>query len=548
MSLKKPALHTASRTLSRLLLHSITNISLPCRQYATDSRLLKKPPIYGQPLASTHAHLIAPNELTPGIPKSEYEHRRSQLMDNLPDDSLVVCLGGTIKYMSQGVYKFRQASDFWYLTGFQEADAALILEKTSGRAGRPYRMTLFCRGKNARREQWDGARTGFDDVVSIFSADEACWILLILPNSHLTDIPQALDSSRFYSHLKSLMPRYSHYFFSPSPSSQSQSRRHKRKRTIVEYIAPSNVGSTFTLQEACDAVIDESSGARIRELPREVARLRCIKSTNEQAVMRNAADASGMAHAKTMRFANTRPNTPESSIAAHFEYLCLLSGAERMAYVPVVASGSNALVIHYTSNDSLVQEGDLVLVDAGCEFNGYASDITRTYPTFPTGRFTTAQAEIYNAVLSTLKYCTVLCTESSGLNLYELHTESCRMLSLELNRLGFNLRECSAGPGHSEVEKILYPHFLSHPVGIDLHEAFINRSSPLQSGMVITVEPGVYVPESPAFPKQYHNIGIRIEDEVLIQKDHPIVLSVNAPKEIADVEAACQGLLGLEPF
>jgi len=142
----------------------------------------------------------------------------------------------------------------------------------------------------------------------------------------------------------------------------------------------------------------------------------------------------------------------------------------------------------------------------------------------------------------------MLCTEATGLSLYSLHAESCRILTKELNRIGFNLDERTAGAGATEVERILYPHFLSHPVGIDLHESGMDRSKPVKSGMVLTIEPGVYVPPSPAFPKQFHNIGIRIEDEVLVQQDHAVVLSVDAPKEIADIEGACQGALGLGPY
>ncbi|KIJ32357.1 hypothetical protein M422DRAFT_213900 [Sphaerobolus stellatus SS14] len=483
--------------------------------------------MYGQPLAKTHSHLMAPHDLTPGIPRSEYEERREKLMESLPEGSLVVCLGGTIKYMSQEIfYKFRQASDFWYLTGFQEPDAALILEKTS-QGRRSYKMTLFCEGKNAHKEKWEGARTGFDDVVTLFGADEA------------------RDSSLFYTHLKGLLPLYSRYYVSPY---SVQGRRRKRCRSLVP---SSSVGTGLSLQEALDRALDEVQSPIPADLKREVARFRAIKSVNEQTVLRKAADISAMAHTKSMRFANMQPNLPEASLAAHFEYLCTLEGAQRMAYVPVVASGANSLVIHYTSNDNLLQEGDLVLIDAGCEYNGYTSDITRTYPTFPSGRFTTAQAEIYNAVLVALKHCTALCRETSKMSMYDLHVESCKILARELNKLGFNLREGNAGPGNAEVERILYPHFLSHPIGIDLHEAYGNRSSAyssLQAGMVITVEPGIYVPPSSLFPSQYHNIGVRIEDDVLIGKHDPVVLSVNAPKEIVDVEAACQGTLGIGSY
>jgi len=284
--------------------------------------------------------------------------------------------------------------------------------------------------------------------------------------------------------------------------------------------------------------VEALSGNKRKPLAPEVGRLRTIKSRWEQGVMRAAADISGRAHAKTMRF--SRPGISEAALAAHFEYNCSLSGSQRLAYVPVVASGPNALIIHYTSNNHILREGEMVLIDAGCEYNGYASDITRTYPS--SGTFTPAQAELYTALLSAQKALCALCTESSGISLHGLHRRSCQLLKRELNQIGFGLQT-------GDLERVLYPHFLSHPIGIDLHESsHFDRSGGLKEGMVVTIEPGVYVPPSKNFPYHFRDMGIRIEDEVLVGKDYATVLSVNAPKEIGDVEGACQGLLGLEPF
>ncbi|OBZ71886.1 Intermediate cleaving peptidase 55 [Grifola frondosa] len=255
--------------------------------------------------------------------------------------------------------------------------------------------------------------------------------------------------------------------------------------------------------------------------------------------MRAAADISARAHTKTMCFA--QPDISEHVLAAHFEYLCAREGSQRPAYVPVIASGANALIIHYTANNQLVRDGEMVLIDAACEYNGYASDITRTFPA--SGSFTSAQAELYGAVLAAQKHLVGLCSVSTGHSLAQLHRLSCDALGAELTRIGFEL---PLGAGTLDT---LYPHFVGHPVGIDLHESsHFDRNEPLKAGMVITIEPGVYVPPLPQFPKHFHNMGIRIEDEVLVGEDHPVVLSVNAPKEIADIEGACQGMLGLEPF
>lgn len=484
------------------------------RAFATeaDSTHDLKPSIYGQPLFPSHPHLLRPHELTPGIPLEEYELRRKELMDSLPSDSVVISVAAPIKYMSGNIfYKFRQASDFWYLTGFEEPDAAVILEKTS--ASRGYRMTLFCNGKDSVKEKWEGARTSFSDALSIFKADDA------------------LSIHSFPSQLKSVASLYSNIYIDLPNASLKRSPR--TVKSLLRYLSPS-----VQLRLEHESVVESLSSSRRRPLAPLVAKLRSIKSECEQQVMRAAADISGNAFAKTMRF--TRPGISESAIAAHFEYLCRLSGSQRLAYVPVVASGPNALIIHYTSNNQVVEDGEMILMDAGCEYNGYASDITRTYPV--SGRFTPAQRDLYTAVLNTQKSLISICTETGSLSLHDLHQRSCDLLRSELNQLDFRLHT-------GDLERVLYPHFLSHPIGIDLHESTtFDRGEQLKAGMVITVEPGLYVPPTPQFPKCYHNMGIRIEDEVLVGKEHSVVLSVSAPKEIEDVEGTCLGQHGTQPF
>lgn len=483
---------------------------LTTRSYATCASA--KPSEYGQPLLASHPHLFEQNDLTPGIPSEEYKRRRKMLMSSLPDNSVVISVAAPVKYMSSNIfYKHRQASDFWYLTGFEEPDAAVILEKDSSPQG--YKMTLFASGNNAAKEKWDGARTSLSSAKSLFSADSA------LP---ITD---------FDSQLKSLSFMYSHIYVDLPPSHSSSSSR-RNPKSIFKYLSS-------PARAEYDSILEAISSTRQRPLAPELASLRAVKSEAEQKVMHAAATISGRAHAKTMRF--TRPGMTESAVAAHFEYICALSGSQRPAYVPVVASGANALIIHYTANNHLIEDGEFVLVDAGCEYNGYASDITRTYPS--SGTFSEPQKDLYTAVLTAQKQLITLCHEGSSMSLYDLHRESSNLLRRELNQIGFNLGV------EGDLERVLYPHFLSHPIGIDLHESTnLDRSSALKAGNVITVEPGIYVPPTANFPKYYHNLGIRIEDEVLVGKQHPIVLSSSAPKEIADIEGACQGLLGFEPY
>ncbi|KAI0250561.1 peptidase M24 [Lactifluus subvellereus] len=523
---------------SNLVRHSVvpsSSTSLQCRSrsYATQvhpHHLVTKPSVFGQPTLRSHPHLVKPGEVTPGIPASEYERRRRELVEGLPDGSLVVCVAGQIKYMSAGErpspshphpYKFRQASDFWYLTGFEEPDSALILEK-NGSSPRGFRMFLYSTGKDPSKEKWDGASTRFEDVVGVFGADEA----------------RPLEN--FADDLRPLAARAEHVYVDvPAPHHQQNQQHHRRAsaKGLLRYLArPPRAAARSSDPEAY--YLDGVGPSKRRPLAPLVRALRSVKSKCEQDVMKLSADISARAHAKTMRLA--QPGLSEAVLQAHFEYICARSGAQRPAYVPVVASGENALIIHYTRNDHLLRDGELVLLDAGGEYNGYASDISRTFPV--NGTFTPPQRELYAALLATQKALVRECAVARGHSLETLHRRSVDLLRAELDRIGL---PC-AGP---VLERVLYPHYLTHPIGIDLHDSgTVERSAPLKEGMVITVEPGVYVPADPQFPKHFHGLGMRIEDEVLVGVEHPVVLSANAPKEIEDVEGACQGALGFEAF
>ncbi|KAJ8502148.1 hypothetical protein ONZ51_g191 [Trametes cubensis] len=494
----------SAASASKLALPS-SRIALPrfARCYATPVTVngftQLKPTRYGQPLAPSHPHLVSPKETTPGIPQVEYDRRRRKLMERLPDGSLVVCVAGQIKYMSgQIFYKFRQSSDFWYLTGFEEPDAAVIIEKQPS-SPRGYRMVMFSAGTDSAKEKWDGARSSPEDIVRYFGADEA------EPISAFPAALRGLASSA--SHIYLDIPNTSKRARASSPKSLLKVRSVSNAMLSagaqpdrVKYLSPSGGLS----RGEYDSLLDSLGNSRRRPLAPEVGRLRAVKSKAEQKVMRQAADISARAHNKTMRF--TDPGVSEHAVAAHFEYLCAREGSQRPAYVPVVASGPNALIIHYTSNNQLIANGEMVLIDAGCEYNGYASDITRTFPA--NGSFTPEQATLYNALLTVQKHLITLCTEAAGMSILQIHRESCTLLRKELERIGFSF---PLGAGTLDT---LYPHLIGHPVGIDLHESsHMERDAPLKAGMVVTIEPGVYVPPFPEFPKAFHNIGIRIEVE-----------------------------------
>ncbi|VDC01149.1 unnamed protein product [Peniophora sp. CBMAI 1063] len=510
----KAALSVASRRLPRATT-SCTSI-LTRRQYATDVNLLHppKPSTFGQPTFQSHPHLIQLGEVTPGIPEHEYERRRGELMSQLPEGAVAISFSAPVKYMSDAIfYKYRQASDFWYLTGFEEPDSAVVLRKNGGPRG--YTMTLYSTGRKPSQEQWDGAFTSHPDAAVLFGADDA---------RSLDDLP---------GDLRKQLPRATAVYVDGPPV---QRKKPTTGRSLLKMLTGVGGG------RAAEDVLEGLSGTKRHALAPLVGRLRAVKSEFEQRVMRRAADISGTAHAKTMRFAE--PGRSELQLQAHFEYLCAREGSQRPAYVPVVASGANALVIHYTKNDHILRPNELVLIDAGCEYGGYASDISRTFPV--SGTFTPPQKELYCAVLAAQKRLVELCVSSGGESMNDLHRHSVDMLRDELRAIGFDF---GGRRGAGVLERVLYPHYLTHPVGIDLHEAATyDRYAPLKPGMVITIEPGVYVPYDDAFPKHFQGLGVRIEDEVLVGEKYATVLSVNAPKEVADVEGACQGALGFQAF
>ncbi|WFD31756.1 intermediate cleaving peptidase 55 [Malassezia sp. CBS 17886] len=503
------------------------------RSYAAAPRAL---PACGQPLPHTHPHLfpqdflrgtdtdaggsIAYDHLTPGIPAAEYEERRRALMERLPVGSVVVLMGARTKYMSKNIfYSFRQDSNFWYLTGMQEPDAALLLEKNSSARG--YKMTMFVAPREPHKELWDGPTCGLEGATAVFGADDAV----------------ANDPTLMLQALKSAVGRSEHLYVDlPRQVSVPRQSMRRPRFSLHDFLCPPSATGydLFSRKSDFDSVARLLSDRRnTHSLEREMDVLRSRKSANEVRVMRHAGRISGAAMAEMMRAVH--PGMLERAAQAEFEYGCARRGAERQAYVPVFASGRNALMIHYVRNDALMQPGVVMSVDAGCEYAGYASDITRSFPVARDGRFSGPQRDLYEALLRTLKGCTALATARQGYSLAELHRRSVEMLSTELRALGFSLR---AGM----VERVLYPHYIGHWLGIDLHDtSSVERTTRLKDGMVLTIEPGIYVPDDPAYPAAFRGLGMRVEDDIAVGESDNLVLSADAPKEVVDIEAVCGG-------
>ncbi|PFH58557.1 hypothetical protein XA68_13535 [Ophiocordyceps unilateralis] len=433
---------------------------------------------FGQPVHETHPHILKPGELTPGISAQEYADRRAALAHALPNlGSVAVLSGASLRFKSGAVfYPFRQETNFFWLTGWNEPDAVAVIEKTGPLLG-DYLFRLFVLPKDAFQEQWNGYRNGVDAAIHVFNADEAHAINAV--GSNLTRI---LDLAQ---------------------------------HVYADTEHDSRTATTETLSRF---------SAKTKPLSPLMNSLRVVKSPAEVANMRMAGRASGRAITNAMRTAWAG----ERQLHAFLDYQFIVNGCEGTAYIPVVAGGDRANCIHYTVNNDVFRDGDFVLVDAGGEYGSYVTDISRTWPV--SGRFSPAQRDLYEAVLRVQRASIALCRESSRLSLSDVHRKTVAMLSVQLEALGFNVSK--------DNMSILFPHHVGHYVGLDVHDCpGYSRSELMRKGYCVTIEPGVYVPDDDRWPSHFRGMGIRIEDSVCVDQDSPYILSTEAVKEVVDIEA-----------
>ena len=439
--------------------------------------------LFGQPMHETHPHLLGPGELTPGITAVEYHERRAALCQALPPNSAVFLPSASVKYRSGAVFHaFRQESNFLYLTGFSEPESIAVLRRTGDGPGN-YLFHLLCRPKDPRTEQWSGPWSGLDAARDAWNADEAADIARaerVLPDilrgvtTIYTDAETTLDGAT------------------------------TKVGNLLRTVAPS--ATTAPLRPHANA-------------------LRAIKSPAEVANMRRAGRDSGRAVTEAMR----RSWDFEKDLAAFLDYEYQRAGLDGSAYIPVVAGGPRATLIHYVQNSRALDPNELVLVDAGGEYGTYVTDITRTWPA--SGRFSGPQRDLYEAVLRAQRSSVSLCRASAGLTLDRLHGITETALRDQLRDLGFDV-------GGDAMNR-LFPHHVGHYVGLDVHDVpGYSRGLALRAGHCITVEPGVYVPEGDSrFPERFWGLGVRIEDSVCVGDEDPLVLTTEAVKEIDDIEA-----------
>jgi Xaa-Pro aminopeptidase len=394
-------------------------------------------------------------------------------------------------------YPYRHDSYFYYLTGFPEPEAVVALVADD----KGDRHVLFCREKHPERETWDGFRYGPDAAKDIFGFDEAHPI----------------------GELDRMLPD----FASDRPALYTPVGMHADWDRRVAATLNEVRSRVRTGVSAPDEIVD---------LRGTLDRMRLVKDAHELALMRRAGAISSEAHRRAM--ARARPGWHEYEVEAELAHEFLKSGAQSVAYPSIVASGPNACVLHYRDNDRLMADGDLLLIDAGCEYRGYASDITRTFPV--NGRFTGPQKDVYELVLAAQLAC--LDAVRPGVPYHDYHEVAERVLAQGL--IDLKLIE---GPLDAALEsgsyKRFYMHRAGHWLGMDVHDAGLyqekGESVKLEPGMVLTVEPGLYIRAGDGVPAHFADIGVRIEDDVVVTADGIENLTGGTPKTVAEVEAAC---------
>lgn len=426
----------------------------------------------------------------------EHKRRRRQLMRIMGSKSIAIVPSAPLMIRNRDVHHpYRQDSDFFYLTGFPEPDAIAVL--VPGRPQAEY--ILFCRERDEERERWDGPRAGQTGAVDVYGADDS------FPISDLDDI------------LPGLLEQRERVFYAMGCNAELD-------RRLGEWLNRIRAASRSGVHGPIEFVA----------LDHYLHDLRLYKSRVELGLMREAASISAAAHRQLLEVC--RPGSREYELEAEFVFQCARRGARAQAYAPIVGGGENACVLHYIANNDPLRDGDLVLVDAGCEYQYYASDITRTFPV--SGRFSPDQRELYELVLEA--QLAAIAQVRPGSHWNAPHEAAVKVLTDGMVRLGL-LRGSVPELIETEAYKTFYPHRTGHWLGMDVHDVgdykIDGEWRQLEPGMVMTIEPGIYIPAGSEVSDRWWGTGIRIEDNVLVTKTGAEILTADAPKGVSDIEA-----------
>ncbi|WP_072569828.1 MULTISPECIES: Xaa-Pro aminopeptidase [unclassified Enterobacter] len=426
----------------------------------------------------------------------EFLRRRQALLAQMaPASAALIFAAPEVTRSADSEYPYRQSSDFWYFTGFNEPQAVLVLIKSDDTHNH---SVLFNRLRDKTAEIWFGRRLGQEAAPEKLGVDRALAFSEI--NEQLYQLLNGLD---------------------------------------VVYHAQ---GEYAWADEIVFAALDKlrksarqnlTAPATMTDWRPMVHEMRLFKSAEEIEVMRRAGEITALAHTRAMQVC--RPGMFEYQLEGEILHEFSRHGARFPSYNTIVGSGENACILHYTENESEMRDGDLVLIDAGCEYQGYAGDITRTFPV--NGKFTPAQRAIYDIVLESLE--TALQRFRPGVSIQDVTADVVRIMITGLVKLGIlkgEIDQLIADNAH----RPFFMHGLSHWLGLDVHDVGVygaDRSRVLEPGMVITVEPGLYIAPDADVPEEYRGIGVRIEDDILITEDGNENLTASVVKKADDIEA-----------
>ncbi|CAF0870543.1 unnamed protein product [Brachionus calyciflorus] len=535
----------------------------------------------GQPTYWTHPHLFhTPNpsefnkQVTPGITRQEFEQRRFNYVTNLTNyqmlyfstklsssektkyssmplnqwiqngfdintidhNFIAVIPSSMTTYMAPDVpYPFRQNSDFMYLTGFNEPDSVLVISRT-GDDRNSFKTAIFVKEKNPKKELWDGPCTGPENI------------------KNLCGIEYAYPISDFKNYLDSLVKE-------SNPNKKISLWRYPTENVVKHESGP-NVfnekieSSLENFIEECKSnrlidmneqeSVDGSAAASYFNTSRYFVQIcRVVKSKAELNLMKKACDISSEAFINSMKISH--PFINESLIYSKFDFDCKIRGSEYLGYIPVIAGGNRATTLHYIRNNQIIKNGELVLMDAGCQYNEYVSDITRAWPV--SGKFSREQRELYQACLNVQKHCISNC--APGISIQKLYFIMMRKLADELSQIGIiDRKEYEGYAKQDDLETSPLPfnymkkltnfcaHDVGHYLGLDVHDCpEVSKQNDLEPNTAITIEPGIYIRhDDESVPARYRGIGIRIEDDIVITDNGYQILSDKCPKEIDDLE------------
>jgi Xaa-Pro aminopeptidase len=444
--------------------------------------------------------MSAPFEVQP------YATRRAQLLSHIGEGIAIIPTTHEIIRNRDATYPFRHDSYFYYLTGFPEPEAVVVLIGKSHLA--PARSVLFCRDKDETREIWDGYRYGPEAAKEVFGFDEA---------HSITKLDEEL--SRLVENKDTL---YTPLFGNDTSSAAWN-------ETITKAV-------NGVRMRARQGVWPPTSFIDVRKL---LDKMRLQKDAHEMTLMRRAAEISSQAHIRAMQ--RCKPGMFEYQIEAEIMHEFIRFGAVNPAYGSIVASGPGACVLHYHENNRKMQDGDLLLIDAGCEYMSYAADITRTFPV--NGKFTGEQKAVYEAVLEAQLKCMDALKPGQPFNAY--HDVATRSLTQSMIDLGLLKNTTLEHALEQKLYEQFYMHRAGHWLGMDVHDAGAYRHqgvfTTLAPGMVLTNEPGLYIRPAKNVDERWWNIGVRIEDDVHITAAGNENLTAATPKTVVEIEAVMRG-------